>query len=72
MPLFLSIAEFDPGQLTAPTFDLARAVSLRDGKAPQFCVFGGHNHVSTVQSLGSSQGDVGARVREFLEQAQRV
>jgi len=52
--------------LTAPTYDLARAVSLRDGKSPPFAYFRGHNHVSTVQSLGSSQDDVGARVREFL------
>jgi acetyl esterase/lipase len=66
VPLSLSVAEFDPGALTAPTYDLARAVSLRDGKSPQFTFFRGHNHVSTVQSLGSSQDDVGARVREFL------
>lgn len=66
VPLFLSVAEYDPGMLTAPTFDLARAVSLRDGKSPQFHFMRGHNHVSTVQSLGSSQDDVGARVREFL------
>lgn len=67
VPLFLSVAEYDPGALTAPTFDLARAVSLRDGKAPQFAFMRGHNHVSTVQSLGSGQDDVGSRVREFLE-----
>lgn len=66
VPLFLSVAEYDPGMLTAPTYDLARAVSLRDGKSPQFTYFRGHNHVSTVQSLGSGQDDVGARVREFL------
>jgi acetyl esterase len=66
LPLFLSVAEFDPGPLTAPTYDLARAVSLRDGKSPQFTYWRGHNHVSTVQSLGSSQDDVGARVREYL------
>jgi acetyl esterase len=66
VPLFLSVAEYDPGFLTAPTFDLARAVSLRDGKAPQFHFMRGHNHVSTVQSLGSGQDDVGSRVREFL------
>lgn len=67
VPLFLSIAEYDPGFLTAPTFDLARAVSLRDGRAPQFQFQRGHNHVSTVMSLGSGQDDVGGRVREFLE-----
>jgi triacylglycerol lipase len=67
VPLFLSVAEFDPGFLTAPTFDLARAVSLRDGKPPQFHFMRGHNHVSTVMSIGSGQDDVGGRVREFLE-----
>ncbi len=67
VPLFLSVAEFDPGFLTAPTFDLARAVSLRDGRPPQFHFMRGHNHVSTVMSIGSGQDDVGGRVREFLE-----
>jgi len=67
VPLFLSVAEYDPGTLTAPTFDLARAVSLRDGQAPQFAFMRGHNHVSTVQSIGSGQDDVGARLREYLE-----
>jgi triacylglycerol lipase len=66
VPLMLSVAEYDSGFLTAPTYGLARAVSLRDGKSPQFVFFRGHNHVSTVQSLGSPQDDVGARVREFL------
>jgi acetyl esterase len=66
VPLFLSVAEFDPGALTAPTYDLARAASLRDGKSPQFHYMRGHNHVSTVMSLGSDEDDVGARVREFL------
>jgi triacylglycerol lipase len=66
VPLMLSVAEYDPGGLTAPSYDLARAVSLRDGKSPQFAFWRGHNHVSTVMSFGSSQDDVGARVREFL------
>jgi len=66
VPLFISTAEYDPGGLSAPSYELARAVSLRDGKSPQFAFFRGHNHVSTVDSLGSAQDDVGARVREFL------
>jgi acetyl esterase len=66
VPLLLSTAEYDPGGLAAGTYDLARAVCLRDGKAAQFVFFRGHNHVSTVDSIGSSQDEVGARVREFL------
>ncbi|HUK58508.1 MAG TPA: alpha/beta hydrolase [Stellaceae bacterium] len=66
VPVFLSVAEYDPGFLAAASFDLARALCQRDGKPPQFAFFRGHNHVSTVDSIGSSQDDVGARVREFL------
>ena len=66
VPLFLSVAEYDPASLAAPTFDLARAVTLRDGKAPRLAWMAGHNHVSTVQSLGSSQDDVGTALRGFL------
>jgi acetyl esterase len=66
VPLLLSAAEYDPGFLAAPSFALASAVTARDGKAPQFAFMRGHNHVSTVISLGSSQDDVGTRVREFL------
>jgi triacylglycerol lipase len=66
VPLFLSVAEYDPAFLSAPSFDLARVVTLRDGKAPRLAWMAGHNHVSTVQSLGSSQDDVGAAIRGFL------
>lgn len=66
VPLLITIAEYDPGALASQSFDLARAVTVRDGKAPQFSFFRGHNHVSTVQSLGSGQDDVGGRIRDFL------
>ncbi|MBV8513544.1 MAG: alpha/beta hydrolase [Xanthobacteraceae bacterium] len=65
-PLLLSVAEYDPAFLAAPTYELARAVTLRDGKSPSVAYFAGHNHVSTVMSFGTPQDDVGARVREFI------
>jgi acetyl esterase len=65
-PLLLSVAEYDPAFLTVPTYELARAVTLRDGKGPSLAYFAGHNHVSTVMSFGTAQDDVGARVREFI------
>ncbi len=67
VPLMLSVAEFDPAILAEPTFELAAAVTRRDGKAPHVAFMAGHNHVSTVQSLGSGQDDVGEKVREFLD-----
>jgi triacylglycerol lipase len=66
VPLLLSVAEYDPAFLSAPTYDLAREVTLRDGKSPRFAYLAGHNHVSTVMSLGTVQDDVGAAVRGFI------
>jgi acetyl esterase len=65
-PLLLTVAEYDPAFLAVPTFELARAVTLRDGKSPKLAYFAGHNHVSTVMSFGTAQDDVGAVVREFI------
>ena len=65
-PLLLSVAEYDPAFLAMPTYELARAVTLRDGKGPSLAYFAGHNHVSTVMSFGTAQDEVGARVREFI------
>lgn len=68
VPVFLGAGEFDPGMLAAPSFELARAIALRDGKPPEFQIFRGHNHISTMFSFGSLQDDVGQRLREFLAQ----
>jgi len=66
-PLLLSVAEYDPAFLAIPTYELARAVTLRDGKSPQLAYFAGHNHVSTVMSFGTIQDDVGSLVRAFIQ-----
>jgi acetyl esterase/lipase len=65
-PLLLTLAEYDPAFLAAPTYELARAVTLRDGKSPKLAYLAGHNHVSTVMSFGTAQDDVGSLVREFI------
>jgi acetyl esterase/lipase len=65
-PLLLSVAEYDPAFLAVPTYELARAVTLRDGKSPTLAFFAGHNHVSTVMSFGTAQDEVGATVRAFI------
>jgi acetyl esterase/lipase len=66
IPLLLSVAEYDPPFLTAPTYELALALTQRDGKGPHLAYFAGHNHVSTVMSFGTAQDDVGSGVREFI------
>lgn len=66
VPVSLSIAEYDPEVLASPTLELALALTARDGKCPPLRVFSGHNHVSTVQSLGSLDDDVGAALLAAL------
>jgi acetyl esterase/lipase len=65
-PLLLSVAEYDPVFLATPAYDLARAVTVRDGKSPRLAYFAGHNHVSTVMSFGTAQDDVGSLVRDYI------
>jgi acetyl esterase/lipase len=66
IPLLLSVAEYDPSYLVTPTYELATALTQRDGKSPQFAFFKGHNHVSTVMSLGTEQDDIGTTIRTFI------
>lgn len=69
VPVWLGLAELDPGWIAQQTYALARALTLANGRSPDFDYFRGHNHVSTVQSLGSPQQDVGAAVLGFLARA---
>jgi triacylglycerol lipase len=65
VPVLLTIAEFDPGLLAAPTYLLAEAITRRDGKAPEVVWLKGHNHVSTVLSFGAGDELFGSKIVEF-------
>jgi acetyl esterase/lipase len=67
LPLWLAVAELDPGWIAQQTYALARALTQAHGRSPDFHYFRGHNHVSTVQSLGSPQQDAGTEVLGFLQ-----
>ena len=66
LPLLLAVAELDPGWMAQHTFALARSLAVCNGRPPAFNTFYGHNHVSTVQSLGSPQNDSATAVLGFL------
>jgi acetyl esterase/lipase len=67
VPLLLSVAEFDPGFLAAPTYQLGEAVTRRDGKPPPLLWLKGHNHVSTVLSFGTGDDVFGRKIVEFTD-----
>lgn len=69
VPLWLGVAELDPGWIAQQTYATARALTLAQGRSPDFHFFRGHNHVSTVQSLGSPHQDAGEEVVRFVRSA---
>jgi triacylglycerol lipase len=66
-PLLLTVAEFDPAPIADQTLDLATALNAADGRAPQLIWFAGHNHVSTVHSVGIGSDTVGRALCEFAK-----
>ncbi len=65
IPLLLSVAEYDPGIIASRTYELAAAVSLANGRSPDVAYLKGHNHVSTVMSLGSEHDSAGEVILRF-------
>lgn len=66
LPVWLAVAELDPAWIAEQTYALAQALTRVNGRSPSFLFNRGHNHVSTVQSLGSVQQDVAHEVLRFL------
>ena len=66
VPLWLSISELDPVWLATQTYALARAITLAQGRSPHFHYFSRHNHVSTVQSIGSPHTSAAQALLGFL------
>jgi alpha-beta hydrolase superfamily lysophospholipase len=69
VPLWIGVAEFDPGWIAHQTYALAQALTKVNGRSPDFNFMRGHNHVSTVQSLGSVQQDLASMVLRFVQSA---
>lgn len=69
VPVLLAVAEFDPGWIAQQTYALAEALTRAQDRSPFFLFNQGHNHVSTVQSLGSPQQDVSQSLLQFLDAA---
>lgn len=66
VPVAVSVAEYDPLVLTTPGFDMAKALAMRDGKSPPIRCMDGHNHFSTVASMGSKDDDFAKVVIDFI------
>ncbi|UUX95966.1 alpha/beta hydrolase [Aquabacterium sp. J223] len=65
-PVLLSVAEFDPPDMARQTLQLADRLTALDGHCPPLLQHAGHNHVSTVLSVGTPQDDVGRALLGWL------
>lgn len=68
IPICISVAEYDPPSLITPAFDLARALVERSSTCPSIRCADGHNHFSTVASMGSSDDDFARFTLGFVKQ----
>ncbi len=57
IPICISVAEYDPSNLITPGFELANLLVERSGTGPSIRCAEGHNHFSTVSSMGTTDDD---------------
>jgi acetyl esterase/lipase len=67
IPLLLTVSEFDTADLSAPTYQLAEAITRRDGRPLQVVWLAGHNHVSNVLCFGSGDDAFGRKIIDFAK-----
>ena len=65
-PVFLALSEFDPAYLAAPAFEMARALTLRDGKAPPIVRLEDHNHFSSMCTFGTKDDSFSEPLLRFI------
>jgi triacylglycerol lipase len=69
IPVLLTVSEFDPPRLAAPTFDFASKLTTINGRSPQLVWLAGHNHVSNVLSIGTPDDEAARLIAEFLRKS---
>lgn len=65
-PVLLTVAQYDPAGMALQTLALASQLTHTQQTSPPLIWLKGHNHVSTVLSIGSPQDDVGELLIQFM------
>ena len=71
IPVLLTLAQFDPPGIALQTLSLASQITQAQQSTPPLNCLAGHNHVSTVLSIGSPQNDVGELLLKYVRQFSR-
>ena len=67
VPLLFSVAENDPAKFQAQAAGVVAAWQARHGRVPDLVWVEGHNHMSTVASLGIDEAALGVPLARFIE-----
>lgn len=66
VPVLLSVAEFDPISLATPTFEMAIALTKRDGAPPPVLRLDDHNHFSCICGIGTKDERFSGALLDFI------
>ena len=66
VPVLLSVAEFDPVNLATPTFEMAIALTKRDGNPPPVLRLDDHNHISCICGIGTKDERFSGALLAFI------
>jgi triacylglycerol lipase len=67
VPLLFTVAEFDPPNFHAQAAGVVAAWQARHGRTPDLVWVEGHNHMSTIASLGIDETALGVPLARFIE-----
>lgn len=67
IPLLFSVAERDPENFQAQAAQVVAAWQARHHRVPDLVWVEGHNHMSTIASLGIDEGALGVPLARFIE-----
>ncbi len=71
IPVMLTVAELDPVPLSTPTFEMAIALTRRDGHAPRLLRLDDHNHFSCICSIGTADTRFSGPLLDFVRSSGR-
>lgn len=67
VPLLVAVAELDPGRFQAQSLALMQAYQERHEDLPHSVYMSGHNHLSSILSLGLEMDLLGPQLKLFIE-----
>ena len=67
VPLLFTVAEFDPPNFHAQAAGVVAAWQAKHGRTPDLVWVEGHNHMSTIASLGIDEPALGVPLARFIE-----